>query len=253
MSRVYDIVAPVLGIANAVALLCVLVFLGLGPFRKYLIVFAYAVWELVANVGFTVADILYHGTAPTTTATRTAEQLWYARLYWTNDVLVDLFRFVLVIVLIHRVSEGARRVPGRLLAALVLVMMILPFLLFPFHLRVAEQDPLHIRFPPGSWLNSTSELQNFGAAIMNLMLWGALIASKRRDPQLLQVSIGLGIVVTGTALSYGARHLIGPREFATAGYLFMNLSQLIGWLMWCRAFWPARKPAKMAETAAATR
>lgn len=253
MNRVYDILAPVLGIGIAAALLCVLIFLSLGWQRKYLIVFVYAAWELVANVGFTVADILYHGTSQTTPATRTAAQLWYARLYWTNDVLVDLFRFVLVIVLIYRAAEGVRRVSGKALAVLVLVMIVLPFPLFHFNTQTASQDFLHVRFPPAKWLNSTSELLNFGAAIMNLMLWGTLIASKRRDPQLLQVSIGLGIVVTGTAMAYGVRHILGEQEFATVGYLLMNLTQLAGWAMWCRAFWPGSRAKKPVGTPVVSR
>jgi len=114
---------------------------------------------------------------------------------------------------------------------------------------VIELGSAHVRFPNIDWFQSTSELLNFGAAIMNVILWGTLLSSKRRDPQILLVSLGLGIVVTGTAMAYGIRHLIGPVEFKAVGYLIMNLSQLLGWLVWCRAFWPAPQPKK---TAAAT-
>jgi hypothetical protein len=247
MSRAYDLLAPVLGVGIAGALLCVLIFLSIGRLREYWVIFVYAAWELLATAGLTVADVLYHGTAPSSGNTQTAANLWYARLYWTNDVLVDLFRFVLVIILLHRASGDRRLVSGRMLAGLVLVMIVLPFVLFPFHTRVVPVDPLKMPFPPATWLNSTSQLLNFGAAIMNLMLWATLIASKRRDPQLLQVSIGIGIVVTGTAVSYGVRHFFNQRDFSAVGFLLMNLTQLAGWLIWCRAFWPTSKPRSMAE------
>jgi hypothetical protein len=118
---------------------------------------------------------------------------------------------------------------------------------------VVELASSHIKYPSTVWFQSTSELLNFGAAIMNLMLWGTLLASRRREPQVLLVSLGLGIVVTGTALAYGVRHLMGQHEFRAVGYLFMNLTQLIGWLIWCRAFLPTRKPVKLPETAVASR
>src|SRR5579871_1792467 len=138
MSRLYDLAAPVLGVGIALALLCVLVGLMWGRFYKYWMVLVYVVWELLATLGFTVADIFYHGTAPTTKDTITPAQALYARLYWTNDLLVDLFRFVLVIVLIYMASEGAKRVSGRVLACLVVAMLVLPFVLFHPGFRVVQ-------------------------------------------------------------------------------------------------------------------
>jgi hypothetical protein len=249
MSRIYDVLAPVVSGAIAVELFLVLVFLLLGPFRKYWIVFAYAAWELLATVAFTIADLLYHATAPVTAANRTLAQLWYSRLYWVNDVIVDLLRFVLVIVLIYMASEGTRRVSGRLLSGLVVVMVVLPFVLFHPGYHPVQVSSFQLPFPSASWFNSTSELLNFGAAIMNLMLWAILLPSNRRDPQLVLVSLGLGVVVTGTAIAYGVRFFVGQREFQAVGYLFMNLTQFAGWALWCRAFRPARKSRQVVDNA----
>ena len=165
----------------------------------------------------------------------------YARLYWSNDVIVDLLRFLLVIVLTYAATpEGAKRVSiGRILGGIVAVVVVLPFLLFPLHF-----EP----WPEASWFNSTSELLNFGAAIMNLGLWGALLANRKRDPQFVAVSIGLGVVVTGAALSYGLRHLI-PASAIFIPNVFLMLTQLAGWTIWCRAFWPAPKRSPAPESA----
>jgi hypothetical protein len=240
MNHAYEVLAPVLGIGNALALLCVLVFLSLGPLRKFWVVFLYVAWELLATATLSIADIYYHGSTHMVGAAQTAANRFYARLYWTNDVAVDLLRFILVIVLIRKAAEGTKRAPRGVLIGLIVAMVVLPFLLFH-----SAFDP----WPSSAWFNSTSELMNFGAAIMNLMLWAALIASRKRDPQLLMVSAGLGIVVTGTAISYGVRHLIGNSAFGTVGYFLLNLTQLGGWLIWCRAFWPAPRARRALDTA----
>lgn len=232
MSRLYDVLAPVLTGIGAVVLLAALVFLLLGPFRKFWIVLVYLIWEFLATIGLTVADLVLHGSAQMSGAGQTAANRLYARIYWTNDVLVDLLRFVLVIVLIYKGAEGTRRVPWRLLGVLVVLTVVLPFFLFEPDFRQG--------WPRARWFNSTSELLNFGAAIMNLILWATLIASKRRDPTVLMVSAGLGIVVTGTAISLGIRHL-SSTDWQSAGFLFMNVTQIVGWFVWCRAFRPLRR------------
>ena len=252
MNRVYDLIAPVLNAGIAVALLAVLVFLILGRFYRFWTVLVYVAWELLATLAFTIADVYSHGTAATTAATRTSAQEWYARLYWTNDVVVDLFRFILVIVLIYMASEASKRVPVRVLVGLVVAALVLPFVLFHPNFRIVDPS-VHIPFPRTSWFQSTSQLLNFGAALMNLILWATLLTQKRRDPQILLVSLGLGIVVTGTAFAYGLRYLLGQREFSAVGYLFMNLTQLIGWIIWCRAFRPATKARETIDTSVASR
>jgi len=234
VTQIYDALAPVLGAVSGVVLLLLVVFLLLGSTRKFWVVLLYVSWELVATVGLTIADLLLHGTAQQMDrAKQTANNRLYAHLYWTNDVIVDLLRFVLVAVLIYKVVGSSKPSLGRLLALLVLAMIILPFPLF---------HPTFDPYPQVPWFNSTSQLLNFGAAIMNLVLWTALIQARKRDPQIVAVSIGLGILVTGTAISYGLRHFKLQGEFTALYNLFLNLTQLGAWLIWCRAFWPPKKP-----------
>jgi hypothetical protein len=146
-------------------------------------------------------------------------------------------QFLLVIGLTYRATSGGpkRSSIGRMLSGIVVAALVLPFLLFPWGPKP---------WPRTTWFNSTSELLNFGAAIMNLVLWGALLADRKRDSQLTVVSVGLGVVVTGAAISYGLRHLI-PSEAHFIPNMFLMLTQLAGWSIWCRAFWPAqaRQPA----------
>jgi hypothetical protein len=239
VTHVYDVLAPLLGISNGIALFLLVAFLLIGPTRKFWVVLLYVSWELIATVGLTFADLRLNGTAQNN-ATSSA---LYARLYWANDVIVDLFRFVLVAALIYQVGGRSKPMLGRLLSGLVLVMMVLPFLLF--HPIFPATGAALGWFPSGAWFNSTSQLLNFGAAIMNVILWTALIQSRTRDRQIIAVSLGLGILVTGTAISYGLRHFSTRGGFTAAFNLFLNLTQLGAWLIWCRAFWPLPKRGRI--------
>jgi hypothetical protein len=218
-----------LEISAALALLTVLALLLSGPFRKFWPVLCYVLWELLSNAALTSFSILNAGAL--TGANAEAGRL-YARFYWANDVIVDLLRFLLVILLTYKATaEGGRRVSsGRILGGIAVAALVLPFLLFP----------LGTNGPRGTaWFTSTSELLNFGAAIMNLVLWGVLLADRKRDPQLAVVSVGLGVVVTGAAISYGLRRFV-PIEARFIPNIFLMLTQLAGWTIWCRAFWPAQ-------------
>ncbi len=253
MTHVYDVLAPFLGISSALALLLLVVLILLGDTRKYWVVLLYVAWELLATIGLTLADLLVNGTAQVESASQTDANRFYAQLYWTSDVISDLLRFVLVAVLIYKVAGGSKPLLGRVLSGVVLTVTILPFLLFRPFLRPRRAalnsssqllnfgSVLFQTYPSAAWFNSASQMLSFGAAIMNLILWGALIQSRKRDPQILAVSIGLGILVTGTAISYGLRHLVTQSGFVAAFNLFLNLTQLAAWLIWCRAFWPAAK------------
>jgi hypothetical protein len=232
VTRFYDVLAPVLGIGCGIALLLLVVFLLIGPTRKFWIVLLYVSWELFATIGLTLADLRLHGTTQVDVAHATEASRLYAKLYWTSDVIDDLLRFVLVTVLIYKVVGSSKPLIGRVLSGVVLAMIVLPFILF---------HSTFDSYPKAAWFNSTSQLLSFGAAIMNFMLWGALIQSRKHDPQILAVTIGLGILVTGTSVSYGLRHFAPPGGFTAVFNLFLNLTQLAAWLIWCWAFWPANR------------
>jgi hypothetical protein len=223
----YDLLAA----ASGGVLLLVFIFLLRGPARKFVVVLIYVGWALLSGLGLTLADFLYYHDAPP------EQRVFYEHLYWTNEVAADLLQFLLVVVLTCKAAPEAldRRRVGRLLAGVAVVAMALPFLLL---------HPAFTPWPTNQWFNSTGEILHFGAAIMNLVLWATLIASRQRDPQLLTVSAGLGVLVTGTAIGYGLRHFIPLGALRTLPNLFVMLSQLGGWTIWCWAFWPAPKPRR---------
>jgi hypothetical protein len=91
-------------------------------------------------------------------------------------------------------------------------------------------------------MNGAGEVLNFGAAIMNLVLWTALIGARKRDAQLLSVCAGLGLQVTAQALGYGIRQLL-PTRHRWMPDLFMTIAHLISVYIWWRAFRPLSRPA----------
>jgi hypothetical protein len=152
----------------------------------------------------------------------------YARLYWTDEIVLDLLLFLMVIAFTLQALEGSpvRAKAKRFLTGVVVIAVVAPFVLY--YQREIFSTP---------WFNRTSQFLNFAAAIMNLALWTALLFNKKRDPQLLTVSIGLGVAVTGAALHFGLRQLLSPglRPFST---LVGSLTHLAGVFVWCWAFRP---------------
>jgi hypothetical protein len=155
--------------------------------------------------------------------------LLYARLYWSDEILLDLILFLMVIAFTLQALEGSpvRDKAKRFLTGVVVIAVVAPFVLY-YH-RAIFSTP---------WFNRTSQFLNFAAAIMNLSLWTALLFNKKRDPQLLTVSIGLGVTVTGAALHFGLRQLVSP-GLRPLSELVGSLTHLAGVFVWCWAFRPA--------------
>jgi hypothetical protein len=118
------------------------------------------------------------------------------------------------------------------LGFITLVVLALPFVLF--HPSIGDF---------AAFMNGAGEVLNFGAAIMNLVLWTALIGARKRDAQLLSVCAGLGLQVTAQALGYGIRQLL-PSRHRWMPDVFMMLAHLISVYIWWRAFRPASRPTQ---------
>ena len=208
--------------------LAVVVYLLRGSYLKYPILLAYCITELLT------------GTAEMMVSSYGSHEL-FIRLYYVDEVGVDLLLFLMVMTLIYRAMEGnpMRVVAGRALGFITVVVLGLPFLLFQKSI-----DDFAVFF------NSTGEVLNFGAAIMNLVLWTALLGATRRDAQLLTVSAGLGLQVTAQALGFGIRHLMSPRHRWMPD-LFMEMAHLVSVYIWWRAFRPAARPGVLPMTPAA--
>lgn len=209
-------VIEVIGVILQISLL---LFLLPGGFRKFPLLLLYSVVQLLTDVAEVVVSHQFG---------RSAFQ--YVRLYWSDEIVLDLLLFLMVIVFTYQALEGSplRATLGRFLAAVVVLAVILPFAVYS-----------HRTFLSTRWFNGISQWLNFGGAIMNLGLWTALLANKKRDPQLVTVSVGLGLAVTGAALYFGLRQFLTRTESRPFVELFGVMTHLLGLFVWCWAFRPA--------------
>lgn len=202
---------------NAFLLLALAVLLLRGPFRQYPLLLAYCATELAILIG---EGIVFNSAG--------VKSLAYRYAYWSGDVLHDLMLFLLVIALTYRTLAGSpmRPATGRMLKIIAVAAVVLPFVLY------------HPYFT-GRWFRHTSQLLSLGAAFLNLLLWTATIGTKKRDPQLLMVSAGVGITVTGLAIAYGLLQFMSSDTVRWLPDLFKGLAQVAGSAILCRGFWPA--------------
>jgi hypothetical protein len=160
------------------------------------------------------------------------ESTIYGYSYWITDVSLSLLRFWTLIALTLKTLEGSplRAAARKTLTIIGVAAVILPFLVFQPFSR--------------NWFLRTSQLLALAGAAMNLVLWTALIGSRKRDRQLLLVSAGLGLAVTGVAAGYGLIQFV-PEDLRWLPDLFKGAALVAGALIWCWAFWPAARSGRI--------
>ena len=165
----------------------------------------------------------------------------FIKLYYADEVAVDLLLFLMVITLTYRAMDGnpGRKAAGRALGVITALVLVLPFLIF----HGSRSDF-------AGFFNGAGEVLNFGAAIMNLVLWTALLGATRRDGQLIMVCAGLGVQVTAQAIGFGIRHLLPPYGYRWIPDLFMAAAYLVSIYLWWCAFRPGVGESMKADTLA---
>ncbi len=212
--------------------LLLLVLLIRGPFRKYFVFSLYILFQILSDV--TVASVYYHFGFKSEA---------YRNLYWTHELAQELLLFLVVIAFTYAALEGNALRPkaAKALGVIALVTLALPFTL----LRHINHHNQKYGFFTTQWFSHVGQIWNFGAAIMNLVLWTALLSSRRRDPQLVTLSIGVGLATASAAIMWGARQwLAEPNRWIVD--IFMTVSYLASVLLWCWAFRP--KPSGQASS-----
>jgi hypothetical protein len=194
--------------------------------RAYPLLFVYAVLQF----GATIAETLLWYQAG-------RGSLGYKVVYWTDEMLLDTLLFLTVITLTHKALAGKpnQAATGRLLSVIVAVVLVLPFALF--YQRGIFSN---------AWFTGAGQVLHFGAAIMNLALWTALIGKKPRDSQLLTVSAGVGLAATGGALFYGVYQFTSGELRAFAG-IMLSTTQVLSILICCWAFWTRKSEPSTAS------
>ena len=198
--------------------LVVIVFLLQGAFRKFPLVLAYSLARLATSV---VEVLVFHQGGKKTAVFR--------RLYYFDRVALNLILFLMVTAIIFRLLQGnpERSTMGKALTGVVGAVLLLPFLVLsrPF---------------TSHWLDGMSQFLYFGSGVMTLALWTVLIRSRSHDSQLLKFTAGLGVAMTGAAVSFGLRQWMHSPHLLWMPNLLLQLTHVAGVLAWCLAFRPAR-------------
>jgi hypothetical protein len=193
-----------------------------GPLKKYTVFAIFVLGEFATDV---IEGIAYHRLG--------WESQAYRKLYWTDKMTLGLLLFLVVIAFTY---EALRANPLRPKAAKALGVIVAVTLALPFALLRDHYSPKHGAFT-SQWFNHATQIWNFGAAIMNLVLWTALLSNRRRDSQLVTLSIGVGIATASAAIAWGARRWLSPDNRWPVDS-FMALADLASVLLWCWVFRP---------------
>lgn len=203
-----------------------------GFYKRFSLLLAYAVTLFLT----TVVEVAAY-TAQTTGARAMARSWRY--YYWVNDAVLQALIYSVVISLIYKAMARAdtRAVIRRWLVAGAFVVFVAIFLVHRGPMRDLT-----------AWMTLVSRDLSFAAVILDLLLWSKLIASRKKDHQLLMLSGGLGIQFTGSALGQSIRQLaLGAMgrnyAFALAGGVLMVLANFVCLYVWWQTF---RRPAEAA-------
>ena len=209
---------------SVVLQLTLIVFLLRGYYRQYAIFLAYCIIQL-AMIAF--QTLAYYSAG--------INSLLYRNVYWTSEVVAYLLLFIMVILMTDRVLEGNPMRPkaARFLLLITIAATALPFVLY------------HPYFT-SRWYRQACQLLSLSGAVMNLILWTAMLAKRDRDPQLMKVSAGLGLGVTGVAIAYGLFQFVSA-EWTWIADVFKSLTLLAMLAIWCAAFRPALRTEPGAE------
>jgi hypothetical protein len=122
---------------------------------------------------------------------------------------------------------------GKVLAGVVVIGLVLPAsMLNSYRSRAYGMFS-------SQWFNHASQIFNFAAAIMNLVLWTALLTNRKRDPQLVMLSVGLGILTAAASIAWGLRQFLTQNNRWPLD-IFVAVAEIAALLIWSRAF--RRKP-----------
>jgi hypothetical protein len=149
-----------------------------------------------------------------------------ARYYWYTEQIEQTLVYCIVFVLIHRSLSPERRARvGRWLIAAAVAIAIIS--------ATAHRDEKLLSL----WMTKLSRDLNFTAAILDLMLWTILIASRRNDRLLLMISGGLGIKFAGAALGHSILTMADKSYLLlVAGGLIVVITYLVCVYIWWEAF-----------------
>jgi hypothetical protein len=205
-------------------------FLLRGPIRRYPLVFAFVVFGIVAAAGGGLVSMI--GSRST-----------YVEVYWFIDIANHFLILWILISLTYQALSGDPKQRRLTLLFAAAVMVFAAGSLVYFHAPRL-----------GPWLTPVSRNMSLCEEMLNLVLWAILIQRRDHDYQLLLVSAGIGIKVTGEVIGHTLRMYSRSDNTMWVPDLVVSLSELLWLFLWVWAFRgvKARKSSALENAASST-
>ncbi len=201
-----------------------------GEYRRFPFIFAYVIVGLLA----TAAELPAYWAALSNTLPAINLRNF---VYWTDELIAQVLIYAVVLSLIYRATVRFRS------RRLLLVGLISGALLFAggtflFHYVPGPKV--------GIWMTPWTQEMNVCTAVLDLALWGLLIASREKDHRLLLLSGALGVQFTGEAIGYSLLKLAGifhqSHPIALLGSTLVVAADIVRSYIWWRVFHKAKDP-----------
>jgi hypothetical protein len=192
-----------------------------GGYRRFPFIFAYIIIDFLTTV-VELQPALKYVLGTNTSA--------LVDIFWIIDGVMQLMVYLVVMSLLYQGTaalRSRRMVRVFLIAGAALIAGISFLVHYSVHINVGE------------WMTPWTRDLNFCAAILDLVLWTLLVTQRKKEPQLLMLSGGLGIQFTGEAIGQSLRDLAirnRSRPLSLAGGVLAVLTNLLFLFIWWQAF-----------------
>jgi hypothetical protein len=190
--------------------------------RRYPLIFTYIVITLLIGVIQAPTALAYHRSF------RQGEWLVFVRS--AGEVAAYALLLLVVFSLIYQATArfGARRLMRAILTAVPLLVIFASFLVhYDGQLRL------------GIWVTPWIRDLKFCAAILDMALWTLLLLTRNRDPRLLLLTGGMGVMFAGNAIGESVQHLAnrnGSNTLFLVGSSLSVVADLAFLYIWWRSF-----------------
>jgi hypothetical protein len=186
-----------------------------GSYRQYPFVFAYS----LALLASTVVEI----------GLQAAPKALQETYYWTDEIVLDLLVFCVVIAFIDEAAQHSRQMPIER-----------HWLILVAGLIFAGSFAIHRSSHFNRQMTLISRDLNICAVVLDLILWSLLVSARRPNRRLMLLSGGLGLQLTGAIMGEQLRHL--SHSLRVEGTLLEVISGFLGLYIWWRALRTAPAP-----------
>ncbi len=192
--------------------IAVIFYLLRGPFKRFPLIFFFCLLQILLASGSNFALFYLHSNS------------LFLKWYWMGDFLAHLGITLIIVLLIREALAGRPYQTAAACGLLAFMICVAVVSLVLFH----EPRTNH-------WLTQVTRNLSFGEEILNFVLWGVLMQNTEIDYQLMLVSAGIGVQVSGEVIGITLR-LYAPVSTAWVPNLLTYCCEILCLCVWIWAF-----------------